>query len=151
MADLDVAREAVRDLERERDGVPPSWTDDIPPAYRAEFAAARLDEVFRTCGRDLRLLGIECDEPPCFMALDTTDRRGAHADLVQQCPAWRRDWTQGIRSTSRTMDCPDGSQRVFWMLSPGTGLPPPADPMEMKNNTKRQAARAARLEARICR
>lgn len=166
-AELELARATIAELERELYGVPLAWDDSIPTTHQPDFVTRNIERAMQECGVTARLVGFDCDEPPCFALLDTTpdpDDPGSngHGALVD-CPAWKEPWGVSVSHASDQVTCPDGSTRRFSLISPGTERVDvdwetfltrertDEDRADAENRMKRMLARAANAGPRVCR
>lgn len=121
----------LEDLEIEHRGTPIPWSDDLPEPLRPEAFERNVREALEDCAPDMELVGFECSEPPCFALLRPPERSDWWNDLVNECPAWRDNYTSSVSSASGQASCPDGSteryQVLGWsshLIEPEEGLPP---------------------------
>ncbi len=83
LRDLVAAQEdQIRALSAEAFGVPISWPDDFIRNLNEET----IDEVLAGCDESIDVLGVDCSEPPCLVALHSPELRPQ--EMVDRCPNW---------------------------------------------------------------
>lgn len=158
-AQLELARQTITELEVELYGVPVPWPDGLLPQYEPEFVQGEIRRAFEDCGVSAQLRGFDCDEPPCFAVVDTTDAEEAYDQLVASCPIWREAWGEGAMVLGQRLDCGDGVVRSLKLISPGArvaspegGEPPHPSgaPAERDNVSKRHQIRMEIAREHLC-
>lgn len=159
-AQLEAAREVIRELEEEAYGTPRVWDDSIPITHRPETVIPAIEGMLADGSVQYRLIGFDCDEPPCIAIFDST---GHQPTQLLATSTWEELWGERQSIALDWVQCEDGSTRRFAAISPGVRRvsdaefqaraardPTPEEIEESVNSSKRWAVRIARWKPQVC-
>jgi hypothetical protein len=140
-----VLRKLLADQEAELQGTPVPWPSALPEALTPAGFERRVREAVSRCAPAVRVVSVECTEPPCLALLRAPrgqspygDGRTWYDDLVNDCPAWTDAYTSEVAWASGTVDCADGTTDRYDVLGWSTALAPDRFPAaERENRSKR--------------
>ena len=97
---------------------PVSWPDDTPDLYREDSFRRIVSEMARQAGPPVELLGVDCDEAPCYAALHVGP--GEHDCLkMAGAPAWVKAYPGGCSAGAGIRTCDDGTKDKICIMGKG--------------------------------
>jgi len=126
---------------------PVTWAGSPAPREfsREAFPFTAIGALL-TCDFDVGLVGVECDEAPCIIALN-----GARGMGVSSCRGWTDSFgSQYVDSLTFDVTCDDGSTRSVTVLTPSGATNYTVSPQRQEDVTGRMAVRAKQWSAEWC-
>ncbi len=98
--------------------VPVAWPDDTPELYREDSFRSIVSEMAKQAGPPVELLGVDCDEAPCYVALHVGP---GEMDCLKMAgaPAWVEDYPGGCSAGAGIRTCDDGTQDKICIMGKG--------------------------------
>ena len=119
--ELATARARIAQLEQELHGKPMAWPENTPDLADPENYARELERVLQECNVQVDVRGYDCTEPPCYAILRRNELGFSESDdwwsTLKGCDDWNATYAPGVGITAASIDCPDGSQEGFAMLT----------------------------------
>ena len=117
-------------------GIAPEWPEEAPASYRPEAFQDLVDQAVEECDIEPEIISVDCREPPCMLVTGEGGRKA-----MVGCAVWSDEFGDSVTSSSKNVECPDGTQERFEMFGPYVEVenPRPEDP---SNGMKRLRMRA---------
>jgi hypothetical protein len=109
--ELALSQRLLADLQAELEGVPAVWSDAVTPEHQPDAFRALMAEVAVRCP-DVKVLKVDCSEPPChaWLAHDIDARSVAAefaSDRLVNCPTWVEAYGDRVDESSFRVCAPD--------------------------------------------
>ena len=115
------AHARITQLEQELYGKPTAWPDNTPSLADPENYARELERVLQECNVQMDVRGYDCTEPPCYAILRRNELGFSESDdwwsTLKDCDDWNATYSPSVGITTAVIDCPDGRQEGFTMLT----------------------------------
>jgi hypothetical protein len=97
---------------------PVAWPEDTPELYQEESFRRIVTEMAEQVGPPVELLGIDCDEAPCYAALHVGP---GEMDCLKMAgvPAWVEAYHGGCSAGSGIRTCDDGNRDKICIIGKG--------------------------------
>jgi len=105
-----------RTYETELNGSPHPWPDDLPEKLTPAGFEAQVTAAIEECGVEVDLVGFDCEEFPCLLALRDGEENW-WSKLTTSCQAWVDSYGVGASGSMGVwVDCGDGRREEFGVI-----------------------------------
>jgi len=98
-------------LQQRLEGTPVRWSGDVPESLQPEGFETLAREAVRACLGDPPALGVDCDEPPCFLLVAMDGESEVLRERLIACPAWTAHFADDPLAWRLSRSC-GGTERV---------------------------------------